>query len=291
MFVMAEVMRTALGEDWPAQSSFVANSGDYWMHRLRGDKRLVRVPGKWNMAMTSLPEFFAYYASTYQNPYWSWLADSYVESGQGEEPHHWSWGAAWMLILWYDPTLQPIWPPPQLSHWSRGAGMVLMRSNWDFGENSTALHAGFFNGPDLVGTRSQNHFVIARGEDNLLIDSGRRFSDIDDHYSPYYIRAVAHNAILIDDPNENLGDYSNYLGKNHDIPNAGEQVESDKQEGFLRWPHAEGTNGYRGEITDYRDTGDYLYVRADATWAYRTKASKVVREFVYLRPDAHRGDL
>ncbi len=281
MFTMAEGFYTGLGEDWRNQSSFVRNSGDFWMHRQRGDRNISRNPGKWNMANTSLPIYFSYFASRFNNPYWQANANYWVNDTG-------SWGRldAYQLVLWYDPNLPADSTPDTLSYYCTGAGHVLMRDSWDMSAGSTAIHAGFFNGPDLVQSYTQNHFLIARGGDNLLIDSGLRTSDIDDHYYPYYVRAIAHNTVMIDDPNESLGDYLNHIGQRHDIPNEGDQQESDHDEGLLHWPNADGTYGYRGEITMFRDTGDYVYVRGDATAAYaETKASKVVREFIYLRPD------
>ena len=280
MFAAAEIYKSALNEDWTTRSSFLQNSGQFWMSRLRGDLRYTRNPGKWNMSDTSRPIFFSYFASTYRNPYWQALANLFVARGD-------TWDAldSWPLILYYDPTLPANSTPDTLSYHCTGSGMTYMRNNWDFTPASTTVHAGFYNGPDLVQSYTQNHFVIARGGDNLLIDSGAYHSDLDDHYYPYYTRAIAHNVVLIDDPNESLGNYTNYRDLTRTMPDEGDQVRSDMDEGRRRWPLSAGCYGFRGEITDFRDSGDYVYVRGDATSAYRTKASSVVREFVYVRPD------
>ncbi len=280
MWTVAEIYRSALGEDWPNRSEFIRNSGQFWMSRLRGDLRLTRNPGKWNMSDSSKPLLFSYFATVFNNPYWQSLANTFVARTD-------TWDAldAWPLIVWYNPSLPANAVPDTLSYHCTGSGMTYMRNNWDFSAGSTTVHAGFYNGPDLVQSFTQNHFVIARGQDNLLIDSGAYHSDLDDHYWPYYVRTIAHNAVLIDDPTESLGNYMNYREIVRTIPDEGEQIRSDMDEGRIRWPLSGGCYGFRGEITNFRDAGDYVYVRGDATAAYRTKASRVVREFVYVRPD------
>ncbi|MBD3161156.1 MAG: hypothetical protein GF346_03145 [Candidatus Eisenbacteria bacterium] len=280
MMCFAEALYTALGEDHRGDCSFIRYSGDFWMHRLRGDRHLIRSPGKWNMADTSLPIYFSYFADRFDNPFWQHQANHFVN-----ETDDWGRMDAWQLVLWYDPSNPSQAVPDTLSYSCTGSGMTYMRDEWDFSPGSNTVHAGFFCGPDLVGSRSQNHFVIARGEDNLLIDSGLRYSDIDDHYNPYYIRAIAHNTVLIYDPNEDFGDYQNHLYRTHDVPNDGGQTDSDDDLGWVHYPHS-GTFGWRGEIEIFRDMGDRLYIKADATPAYHeNKAGKVVREFVYIRPD------
>lgn len=281
MFIMSEVFRTGLGEDWASQSPFIRNSGSYWMHRLRGDEQLIRIPGKWNMADTDLARFFSYFAGRYGDPCWQWLANRYVA-----DPSSWSVQVAWHLILWYDPTVTASWPPASLSYHCTGSGMTFMRDTWDLGPSSRAIHAGFFCGPDLVRTLSQGHLVIARGSDNLLIDSGTYQHDLDDHYYPYYTKAIAHNTILVVQPGEVFGTFTDYYNQTFTLPNDGGQKESDEDLGCVKYPNAECTYGYRGEIDRFTDTGEYLYARSDATTAYSaSKATKVMREFVYVRPD------
>lgn len=281
MFIMAEGFRSALGEDWANQSAFVHNSGAYWMHRLRGDERFIRVPGKWNMSNTSPARYFSFFAGRFHDPAWQWLADRYVADNS-----QWDVQVAWHLILWYDPTVTASWPPASLSYHCTGSGMTFMRDTWDLGPSSRAIHAGFFCGPDLVTTRSQSHFVIARGADNLLIDSGSYQHDLDDHYYPYYTKAIAHNTVLVFQPGEDFGDYTNYYNQTFPMPNDGGQQRSDRDLGCVKYPEAECTYGYRGEIDRFTDSGEYLYARSDATAAYSaSKVTKVVREFVYVRPN------
>ncbi len=281
MYVMAEMFRSALNEDWTAQSSFIQNSGEFWMHRLRGDLRLLRVPGKYNLANTNMTEYYAYFAGTFRNPNWQALANRYRE-----DPEAWDPTSAWQLILWYDPSIPSDWPPAALSYRCTGSGMVFMRDTWDVGPASRAIHSGFFCGPDLVRTRAQGHFVIARGADNLLIDSGTYQHDVDNHYMPYYIRAIAHNTLLVVEPLEDFGTFTNYYNETFDIPNDGGQQESDRDLGCVKYPAAECTYGYRGEIDRFVDNGDYLYARSDMSASYSTtKATRVTREFVYVRPD------
>ena len=281
MFTLAELLRSATGENWAAQSSFIRNSGAYWMGRLRGDLRLSRTPGKWNMANTNVTEYFSYFASISGNPNWQYLANQFVGDTTSWDPT-----TVWSLILWWNPATAATWPPETLSYRDPGAGMVLMRDSWDIGPSSRAIHAGFFCGPDLVHNKTQGHFLIARGSDNLMIDSGSYQHDLDDHYMPYYSRAIAHNTILVVNPAETFGTWTNYYNETFNIPNDGGQGDSDHTLGCQHYPRAECTYGYRGEISRYNDTGEYVYARADMSSVYSSsKAASVVREFVYVRPD------
>lgn len=281
MFVYAWNLKIALGEDWTHACSFLRNSGDYWLFRLRADSYFMRNPGKHNLAQSNRPVLFSYLASEYDNPYWQAQANRFVADTSA-----WDELLAYQLILWWDPGAPTDPNPPYLSYHDTGSGMTYMRSGWNFANGSRDVTVGFFNGPDLVHNFTQNHFQITRGKDELILDSGKRFSDEDLHYLPFYTHAIAHNTVTIDNPSHgNWGSFTTHDGHTYTISYNGKQDESDEQEGLRRYPRAEGVYGYRGEITDFRDDGDRVYVRGDATYAYRSVSNRVIRDFVYVRPD------
>ncbi|MDP3964726.1 MAG: LamG-like jellyroll fold domain-containing protein [bacterium] len=271
---------TSMFED----SQFARNTALFFLHRTRGDLQLSKAPGKNNYSGIKLNSFLAHTAYRYNNQHAQWMANYLIEQNPGESFYE--------LVMWRNPTV-PSTPlddpnnPLSLKLEGVGSGMYYGRSDWSFGPVSQAIHWGFFNGPDLVGHKTQNHFNLARGNDSLLIDSGVRTDDYDYTYNSYYRRSIAHNSIGITMPGEEFGD-----ARGVPIPNDGGQWNSDKDEGCDRWPAAcNGNSGYapgwRGEVKRYEYVpGEYTYILGDATPAYNDdKTTQVERSFIELEPN------
>ena len=93
------------------------------------------------------------------------------------------------------------------------------------------------------------------------------------HLSHYYCRTVAHNCVTIQMPDERMPRYSVKAAHNEDpdtpIPNDGGQC-----------------NNRKGRLLTHKESVDYVYIASDATECYhQSKADKVVREFVWVKPD------
>ncbi|MEZ4222243.1 MAG: MYXO-CTERM sorting domain-containing protein [Polyangiaceae bacterium] len=262
-------------------SAFVANLGKFFIHRTRPDGYLSRAPGKNNLTDIDAVNFAAQNALRYGDEGAQWFAKQAYDQDDTSTD--------WLQLLWFDPTLPAKDPGDGAEGWQpvhegTCSGMYFFRTDW----SASAIHAGFFNGPDFVGHHTQNHFIIARGDDSLLIDSGNRSSDYDLSYDTYYKRSLAHNTIAILDPDEDFGDAP--LAPGIHIPNDGGQIAGDEDEGCKRWPDActpsGNAPGYRGEVVAHGvESGKYRYVMGDATPAYSAeKAKRVTRAFVELDP-------
>jgi heparin/heparan-sulfate lyase len=193
---------------------------------------------------------------------------------------------AYMDFFWNDTSIQPAnLDQFKLSHFSPGPGYVYARSSWK--DDATLLF--FKSGPRFTSHQHlDNGHILLFKNTELLGDGGHYDSWTGQHVVSYYLRTIAHNSILIHDPNESF---------NVRCQNAG----NDGGQAFP-WPNPEfGQNGYSldpdhwhknknlldtGRITAYVDKGTYMYTAGDFTNSYsKKKAKKVTRQIVYLRPD------
>ena len=166
------------------------------------------------------------------------------------------------------------------------SGFVLMRDSWDLDQN-TLLE--FKSTSYLHGNHhhlDQNAFTIFfRGP--LAIDSGgyhvfggEKGGYDSYHAINYYYRSIAHNTILVYNPNEKFT-----YGQTTCSNDGGQQ--------FAIWPQSSyptlaqmqpgGTNAFDG-IRAFENRDDFAYALGDATKAYSpTKLSAFRRSIVYLR--------
>jgi hypothetical protein len=190
---------------------------------------------------------------------------------------------AYMDFLWHDATVpKGDLTKFSLSHLSAGPGHVYARSSWQ--EDATYL---FFKCSDRFTAHQHldaGHFFIYRREE-LAGDGGHydEFGTV--HDVNYHLRTIAHNTLLVYDPDERWPGIR-----------AGKVTGNDGGQQH-NWPHHNGATGDPAEwqkgralydIADllaFEDKGSYLYVAADATRAYSTNKLKLsTRQMVYLRP-------
>ena len=221
-------------------------------------------------------------------------------------------------VLWYDSSIKekPLTDLPK-SRIFRGKGLVIARSGWSWDmpnkkSNDTWLsfHCGDYQG-DHVHHDINNFSIYHKGE--LAIDAGRYDDDwgtvigdpkkIDkSQFFNYYKRTIAHNTILVYDPNEKMSagiindggqldqlrpdEPGKELGKRN-VPEDYDQGNFPSEEGMGKcdWK----TNPGRwetGDITSYKATNDFMYVKGDATKAYSAnKMKSYIRQLVYVQPD------
>jgi hypothetical protein len=196
---------------------------------------------------------------------------------------------AWLDFLYNDNTvkegdLQNF----KLSHHSPGAGYVHARSSW----KDDAAYFFFKCGPRFTSHQhlDNGHFLIFKHEE--LLGDGGHFCDWGEVHSPnYYTRSIAHNTILVHDPDEVFKGIRNQ-DANHRNGNDGGQA--------FPWRHIHVNGGMEdmdvwnqnrelletGEITAYEDQGSYLYVAGDCTKSYSPKKlESFTRQIVFLRGD------
>jgi len=171
----------------------------------------------------------------------------------------------------------------KLSHYSPGPGYVYARSSWD--EDATYF---FFKCGDRFTAHQHldlGNFLIYKYEE-LAGDGGHYSSFGGDHDVNYHLRTIAHNTILVYDPDEtwtNIRAWKGLLG------NDGGQMHD--------WPHHNGAavdvadwekNRRLFDIADmlaYEDLGSHLYAAGDCSRAYSPKKLEYyTRQIVFIRP-------
>ncbi len=170
----------------------------------------------------------------------------------------------------------------RLSHVSPGPGYVYARSDWD----ETATHFFFTCGDRFTAHQHLDvgHFLIYRHEE-LAGDGGHYDGFGTPHDVNYHLRTIAHNTILVHDPDETWPGIragkvtGNDGGQHHNWPH---------HNGAVTDPAAWRKDRRLYDIADlvaFEDAGPYLYVAGDGTRAYSPrKVERFLRQIVYLRP-------
>ncbi len=305
-------IKSATGADFLIDSKHIRNTGKYIMYGTKANGLALSADdndwpylGPWeHVALLMLNDEFK---------------DGYIQSFLNNcpverfklEPHD-----RYIHLLWYNPATKekPLNDLP-VSQIFRGKGLVLARNNlgWDLPEknaNSTWLsfHCGdYFGDHDHFDINSFN--ISYNGE--LAIDAGRYDCDwgVEDwtyskdsllirqsQFFNYYKRTIAHNTILVFDPNERMS--MNLLNDGGQVDllrlKSARNVPEDYDQG--NFPSEDGigkcdwaTNPGRwetGDITSYKATKDFMYVRGDGTKAYSSeKLNAYVRQLFFLNPN------
>lgn len=209
---------------------------------------------------------------------------------------------AWEEFLWFDPA-QEAKIPSNLSHYAKGRGVLLMRSDWS--DDATWI---FFKCGDMFSTShqhwDQNSFSIFKKGD-LAIKSGLYDGDgTAGHAVNYFSRTIGSNSILVYDANEQFISWRGVHYPNL-LNDGGQKAYRDMNEfkDVAHWREYQDIND-SGTITGYEDTSYYTYICGNATNAYnnsRNCTPKVIwkrikgknspkitlftRSLIFLRPD------
>lgn len=182
-------------------------------------------------------------------------------------------------ILYGDKKVKALAPdnprkPLPLSRYFRNAGVVIARDRWD--ENTTQLQ--FRSVPFYSANhhhRDENSFTL-HYKGGLAVDTGAYHLYGSVHWLNYFTRTVAHNAIVVFDPEQKM----TALGK--PASNDGGQTyrkEPTRFHDILPDGHA-----HLDGIQHYLDTEEYTYSSGDATKAYDPDRVRLAqRDIVYLR--------
>ena len=197
--------------------------------------------------------------------------------------------AAYRDFLWSDTTVKAgDLKRFKLSHFSPGPGFVHARESWEEDSAYLFFHCGRrFTAHQHL---DNNHFLIFKYEE--LLGDGGAYEWNTPHGVNYYIRTIAHNSMLIIDPNEKFPDY---------LRAASQPAANDGGQKFpwvgTPWGHNGGAwdvemwkknpeLGETGAIIAFEDTGDYVYCAGDATKGYSAaKLECFTRQIVFLRPE------
>jgi hypothetical protein len=216
----------------------------------------------------------------FKDPYAAWILRK-----SGFVPDKWL--SPVFAFLWDDPEVIPRDPALSLEHelprqkYFPGVGHLVMRTGW--ARQSTWIE--FDSGPFFAKHQhpDQNQFTIFH-QGYLAIDSGADYTDSESpHYLNYYHRTVAHNTILVFDPDEKFYWSENVLAAAND---GGQRMDSSRYWNTVRsledWERTRETwDLARMRTLDYVPR-QYHYALGDATRAYSpAKLRLFTRELLY----------
>jgi len=165
------------------------------------------------------------------------------------------------------PARDPLARMPMARHFEN-MGQVFLRS----GSGPEDTYAMFTAGGVLVSHKQfdHNNFTIYK-KGFLAIDTGTR-PEPGQHLTHYYCRTVAHNAVLIRMPGEEMPRYWGSPAPDEEplpVPNDGGQRQA-----------------LGSRVVAFETNSDYSYVAGDATPTYHERKCRLaVRQFVFLPPD------
>ena len=156
--------------------------------------------------------------------------------------------------------------PREKARYFEALGQVILRSGW----TADSTYCTFTCGGKGLNHRHYDDtgFVIYK-HDFLALDTGSRAWQTDYNLTHYYAQTVAHNCVLIHQPNEPL---PGYWGLRDRKTPAGKFNDG-------------GMVNHSGKITAFETHDDFTYLAADATTSYGPKCRESVRQFVHLQPD------
>jgi len=300
-------LKTATGDDLMAQSPHIRNTVQYIIHCAKPDGLVY--PGGDNdypYLNDRDREMLLLLAAEFRDPYAQYfLNHCQVKTFIRNKAF------AWQDALWYDPGIpeRPLDDIPR-SRIFRGHGLVVARSAWGWDEEDERLPASWvtFRCGKYFGRGTHydnNHFEIyCKGE--LAIDSGRNDDDWGLEKSPdtirksqffnYYRRSIAHNTILVEQPDEEMEmGVANDGGQQEllyvgGVPNEPESFDMreyllDEKRMCHDWAATRG-RWDTGEMLAYMGNNLFTYACGDATKSYSPqKMECFVRQFLYVHPD------
>jgi hypothetical protein len=276
---------SAMGLGWHATETWYEKLLDWYIIGLRGDDHFLK-NGDTRMGAGFTPLDWIYCMSLvhhYRNGRARWLAGRIAGATD-----IWAVHRLWE-VLWDEPDVAPVEPSGALVRFHRAAGHAILRDGWGPG----AVLADFRSASEYTAGHSDlddNSFTIfCRG--GLAIDSGLYDSFGSAHHMGYAKRSVAHNTILVYDPDERFA----FQGKEY--LNDGGQRWRSPQEGLPRSVPAHIENvlnpadGYRaGGIELFEDAAEHSYALGDAAPSYaRRKLTVFDRHFLWLKSVAGRS--
>lgn len=191
---------------------------------------------------------------------------------------------AYKDFLWHDPSV-PKGDLRQLplSHVSRGPGFVYARGSWE----EDATHFFFKCGNRFTAHQhlDVNHFLIYKHAE-LAGDGGHYDAFGSRHDVNYHLRTIAHNTVLVFDPEERwpgirAGEVAANDGGQHHAWRHHNGAASDPAD-WLR----QKDQLHIADLLAFEDRGDCLYVSGDATRAYSPRKLRLfTRQIVFLRPN------
>ncbi len=282
--MLAELWRTVTGIDPAIRYTAFQSVGTTYLYKLMPDGTPSREgDNEYPILNSSDTTLLGYSVHRFKDPYAAWILRK-----SGFVPDKWLLPV--LAFLWDDPELAPRDPALSLEHelprqkYFPGVGHLVIRNGWT--QQSTWIE--FDSGPFFAKHQhpDQNQFTIYhRGY--LAIDSGADYTDSESpHYLNYYHRTIAHNTILVFDPEEKFYWSENVLAAAND---GGQRMDSSRYWNTVRslgdWERTRETWDLARMRTLDHVPGQYHYAMGDATRAYSpAKLSLFTRELLYNPP-------
>jgi Heparinase II/III-like protein len=280
--MMAEVRRTATGQDPAMRWSVFRNMGPTYLYKVLPDGTCARDDDNEFPHLDSRDNVVLGYAvHRFKDPYAAWLLKQ-----RGWLPAEWANPV--LEFLWKDDTVVPRDPAATTElelprhRLFRGIGHLVLRDGWEKDSTWVQLACGpYFAKHDHLDAA---HLVVYR-KGYLAIDAGADYTDTESpHYLNHYRRTVAHNTMLVYRPGEtffwgeNLWPAANDGGQRMDSSRFWNSVRSRED-----W-HRTRDLWDRCRLSNLAAEPSYRYALADATRAYDpTKLERFTRELVHLR--------
>jgi heparin/heparan-sulfate lyase len=189
-------------------------------------------------------------------------------------------------VLWRDTSLQPKSIGTLPLSWYSGSpfGWTVARTGWDAGAVIAEMKVNeynFVNHQHLDAGAFQIYYQGALAIDSGVYQGGSAGGYGSTHCLNYSWRTIAHNSLLVYDPNEKSGGrgYGNDGGQR--LPHGRSEA---RNLGVLLAP----ANGYRtGKVLAHGfgpdpQTPDFTFLQGDLTDAYSKKVRQVTRSFIFL---------
>ena len=287
MAMLAELQRTTTGVDPALRFGIYGSFADTYLYKLMPDGTPSREgDNEYPILNDHDTAALGYAVNRFKNPYAAWLLR---DSGFAVR----EWALPVLDFLWNDPDVWPRDPalarPEELPRhrYFPGVDQVVFRNEW----GSRATRIEFDCGPYLAKHQhlDRNHFTIYhRG--HLAIDSGADYTESESpHYLNYYRRTVAHNTMLIFDPNEHFFWSENLMEAAND---GGQRMDSSRFWNTVRslddWEKTRdvwdiGQLRIVDNVDGTSDREGYHYALGDATRAYSpNKLRCFTRQLLYL---------
>jgi len=274
-FEFHTIWKNATGEDPFKENGWLENTLYFLLYGLRDDMTCWGTGDNHAKGTGWIHKvIFEKISSEYKNGYAKYMANKLEKERKG-------WPEIDELffdLLWKDDAIKPkpIEELPLVKEFEK-VGVYVFREGWK-GDNVTALFKCtpiyFFN----HSHRDANSFEIWYKGD-LAIDSGYYDTYGGSHWWNYYIRSIAHNTVLIYDPNEKFEPW-------------GKQFANDGGQRFIQKPHEQPYNveDLKSEafnVADARlleDNEEYALAMGDATKAYSSEKCELFqRYFLFLK--------
>ena len=241
-----------------------------WIYMRRGDGQLLRAGDGQNR----VPKLRSQLSASYYK-------DGYVLSDYLQNPGNSTMNQLFEL-LWSDPDLapQPISELPLTRYMGFPYGWMVARTGWDINAVVAEMKVNIYHFGNHQHHDAGAFQIYYKGP--LALDAGLYRVYSSDHNRAYNQRTIAHNSLLIYNPDENFNSRPEFVN------DGGQRLPNNRREpnnlSILLDPKNEYMTGevlVQGFGPD-NHTPDYSYLKGDLTKAYSSKVSEVKRTFTFL---------